>query len=100
MTWLYSSLHAKWKYEMKCTIGKKNLKSGVQCLSFQMHCMGQKILGSESFTRWLVVVPVDTNRHNGVSGCEEDVLVSPPPVSTKSSNKFYYSNYGLSVPTT
>ena len=54
----------------------------------------EKYLGSKIFTMRLI------GAQAGKSGYEEDVLASPPPVSAKSSNKFDYSNYGSSVPTT
>ena len=57
-----------------------------------------KNLSSEKFTRWLQCKWAQC--HQWVWGHEQNVFQSQTHVSSKCSNKLYYSKLGLSVPTT
>ena len=51
-----------------------------------------EILGSESFTRWLVgCKSIRVHGHEREQGYENNVLVSPLPVSKRNLNEFDYS---------
>ena len=55
-----------------------------------------KILGNESFTRWLVEAP----EHESVRKCESitSMFNIPMSLSEKSSNEFDYNSLGSSIP--
>ena len=67
MTWLYSSLHAKWKYEMKCTIGKKIWK-----VVFNMFVYSNALHGKENTRKWKFhqMARCGASGHKQAQGCE------------------------------
>ena len=65
-------------------VQRKTKRCSFNVMSWDYKQQHLKILGSQSFTRWLVGL-------RGYEQCEKYVSVAPPHLCAKCSNKFNYS---------